>query len=186
MIKGEQNPWKIVDQRLIYENPWIGVTEYNVINPGGGKGIYGKVHFKNYAIGIVPMDEEGNTWLIGQHRFPVDQYSWEIPEGGGKLEIDPIHSAQRELLEETGIKAEDWTLILDMFVSNSITDERSLVYLARRLSFFSPEPEETERLIIKKLPFQAALEMAISGEITDAISVAALFKVNHLLSNHLI
>lgn len=185
-MEEQHNPWQIIDHRVVYDNPWIGLTEFNVVNPGGGKGIYGKVHFKNYAIGIVPLDNEENTWLVGQYRFPVDTYSWEIPEGGGDLNADPLISAQRELLEETGIRAEKWDRVLDMHVSNSVTDERSLVYLARGLSFFEAAPEETESLTLKKLPFKKAFEMAISGEITDAISVAALFKVNYLLSHHLI
>jgi len=182
----QHNPWQIIGQEDRYENPWIKVVEYDVINPGGGKGIYGKVHFKNTAIGIVPLDDEGNTWLIGQYRFPVNAYSWEIPEGGGDLHTDPLMSAQRELLEEAGIKAKSWDKVLDMHVSNSVTNETCVVYLARGLSFYEAAPEESEQLAIKKLSFGAAFNMVINGEITDAISVAAIFKVNYLLENHLI
>ena len=132
----QHNPWQIIGQEDRYENPWIKVVEYDVINPGGGKGIYGKVHFKNTAIGIVPLDDEGNTWLIGQYRFPVNAYSWVIPEGGGDLHTDPLMSAQRELLEEAGIKAKSWDKVLDMHVSNSVTNETCVVYLARGLSFY--------------------------------------------------
>ena len=182
----QYNPWQIIGQEDKYENPWIKVVEYDVINPGGGKGIYGKVHFKNTAIGIVPLDDEGNTWLIGQYRFPVNAYSWEIPEGGGDLHTDPLMSAQRELLEEAGIKAKSWDKVLDMHVSNSVTNETCVVYLARGLSFHEATPEESEQLAIKKLSFRKAFNMVINGEITDAISVAAIFKVNYLLENHLI
>ena len=182
----QYNPWQIIGQEDKYENPWIKVVEYDVINPGGGKGIYGKVHFKNTAIGIVPLDDEGNTWLIGQYRFPVEAYSWEIPEGGGDLHTDPLMSAQRELLEEAGIKAKKWDKVLDMHLSNSVTNETCVVYLARGLSFHEVAPEESEQLVIKKLSFEAAFNMVINGEITDAISVAAIFKVNYLLENHLI
>ncbi|MCO5235164.1 MAG: NUDIX hydrolase [Chitinophagaceae bacterium] len=180
------NPWKIINRERKYENPWIRLEEFNVINPGGGKGIYGKVCFKNLAIGIVPMDDAGNTWLIGQYRFPIDAYSWEIPEGGGPLDTDPLLSAQRELLEEAGIKAQKWEEILQLHLSNSVTDEKGIVYLARGLSFHAAMPEETEALVIRKLPFEKAFEMVLKGEITDSISVAALYKVNYLLANQLI
>ena len=182
----QHNPWQIIDREDQYENPWIKVVEYKVINPGGGKGIYGKVYFKNAALGIVPLDEEGNTWLIGQYRFPINAYSWEIPEGGGSLDTDPLLSAQRELLEEAGIRAQKWEKILQLDVSNSVTDEKGIVYLARELSFHAAMPEETEALRIRKLPFKEAFDMVINGEITDAISVAALYKVNYLLENQLI
>lgn len=182
----QHNPWQIIGRKDQYENPWIKVVEYDVINPGGGKGIYGKVYFKNTAIGIVPFDEEGNTWLIGQYRFPIDAYSWEIPEGGGDMHTDPLISAQRELLEEAGIKAAKWDKILDMHLSNSVTNETCVVYLARGLSFHEAAPEESEQLTIKKLPFKKVFDMVISGEITDAVSVAAAFKVNYLLENKLI
>ncbi len=186
MINEQYNPWQVTDQKDIYDNPWIRVVEYNVINPGGGRGIYGKVHFKNTAIGIVPLDEEGNTWLVGQYRFPVDAYSWEIPEGGGVIGVDPLTSAKRELLEETGIMAGQWDQVLNMHISNSVTDEKSIVYLARGLSFHDAQPEETEQLELKKLPFSRAVEMVIKGEITDSISVAALLKVNYLLTHKIL
>ncbi len=185
-MKDQQNPWQIISRENKYENPWIKVVEYNVINPGGGKGIYGKVYFKNTAIGIVPLDEEGYTWLIGQYRFPIDAYSWEIPEGGGDIHSDPLASAQRELLEEAGIKAKQWDKVLHMHLSNSVTNETCVVYLARGLSFHEAAPEESEQLVIKKLPFKKVFDMVISGEITDAVSVAAIFKVNYLLEHQLI
>lgn len=182
----QHNPWQITGEKEIYNNPWIQVTEFDVINPGGGKGIYGKVHFKNLAIGIVPLDEEGNTWLVGQYRFPTDEYSWEIPEGGGEGGVDPLISAKRELLEETGLKATKWKKILDMHVSNSVTDETAVVYLAEGLSYHQAIPEETEQLLLRKLPFSEVFEMVMSGEIKDSISVAAILKLNYLLQykNH--
>ncbi|MFT3702336.1 MAG: NUDIX hydrolase [Agriterribacter sp.] len=182
----EHNPWKITSQKVVYDNPWISLTEYDVINPAGGKGIYGKVHFKNIAIGIIPLDEDNNTWLVGQYRFPTDTYSWEIPEGGGDWAVEPIASAKRELLEETGLRAERWDMMLDMYVSNSISDERAMVFVARQLSQHAPEPEETEQLTIKKIPFATLLEKVIQGEITDSISVAAILKLDYLLRHNLI
>lgn len=180
MASQHKNPWKTLSEKKIYENPWISLTESQVINPGGGTGIYGKVHFKNLAIGVVVLDEEYNTWLVGQYRYVPDQYSWEIPEGGGKLEADPLDSAKRELLEETGISAASWVEIQRMHLSNSVSDELAIIYLAQNLSFGDSDPEETEELSILKLPFKDAYKMVIDGEITDSMSVAAILKVKLL------
>jgi len=176
-----ENPWKVLDQRQIYDNPWIGVTEYDVINPGGGKGIYGKVHYKGLAIGVVPLDHEGNIWLVGQYRFVLDQYSWEIPEGGGDPSVAPVESARRELREETGLVASEWTFLVEMHLSNSISDERALVYLARGLEQHEAMPEETEELLVRRVPFNEAYEMVERGEITDSMSVAGILKLKLLL-----
>jgi 8-oxo-dGTP pyrophosphatase MutT (NUDIX family) len=173
----ENNPWQVLSEQQVYDNNWINVTAYDVINPGGGKGVYGKVHFKNLAIGIVVLDHEMNTYLVGQYRFPINRYSWEIPEGGGPLYVDPLESAKRELLEETGLVAHEWTFLLKMHLSNSVTDEVSLIYLARELEQHTPMPEETEELVVKKLPFQEAWQMMVNGEITDAITIAAFQQI---------
>lgn len=175
------NPWVTIESHKIYENNWIGLTEHQVINPSGGKGIYGEVHFKNYAIGILPLDDEKNTWLVGQYRFPLKAYSWEIPEGGGPLESDPLESAQRELAEETGLIAGEWVEIQRMHLSNSVSNELAIVYLAHDLSQGPSSPEETEQLVIRKLPFEEAYQMVLSGQITDSISVAAILKVKILI-----
>jgi 8-oxo-dGTP pyrophosphatase MutT (NUDIX family) len=177
----ESNPWKIIATKQVYENPWIQLTEYDVINPGGGKGIYGKVHFKNTAIGVVVLDEFLNTWLVGQFRFTVDQYSWEIPEGGGLIGMDPLEGAKRELLEETGLVAEIWEPILSMHLSNSVSDEIAIVYLAKGLTQRTADPEETEQLQIQKLPFEKVYEMVETGQITDSITVAAIYKIKLML-----
>ena len=120
-----------------------------MINPSGGNGIYGKVHFKNIAVGVIPLDEDWNTWLVGQYRFPLDQYSWEIPEGGGGMDEDPLEAAKRELLEETGLVAKEWTKILTMHLSNSVSDELAVIYLARELEQKDRlQPEETEQAVL--------------------------------------
>ena len=177
----EENPWLIESEATIYDNPWIGLTEYQVINPSGNPGIYGKVHFKNRAIGIIPLDEDMNTYLVGQYRFVVDQYSWEIPEGGGPLDEDPLDAAKRELLEETGLIAKNWTEVLRMHLSNSVSDELSITYVATGLEQFKAEPEETEQLMVKKLPFEEVYRMVCAGEIMDSVTVAAVLKVKLML-----
>jgi len=174
------NPWKIVDQKEVYDNPWIHLTEYNVLNPSGNKGIYGKVHFKNVAIGIVPLDENLNTYLVGQFRFTINEYSWEIPEGGA-LNEEPLLAAQRELLEETGLKAERWKKIREMHLSNSVTDEYCFIFVATGLSQHNSMPEETEQLAIKKLPFEEVYNMVMTGKIKDALSIVAILQTKLLL-----
>lgn len=152
-----------------------------MLNPAGGLGIYGVVHFKNTAIGIVPLDEEGCTWLVGQYRYTLERYSWEIPEGGGALGTDMLESAQRELLEETGITARVWTPLLEIHTSNSVTDEYGVAYLARELEFGEASPEETEQLQVRRLPFEEAVGMVLRGEITDSLSMVAILKVQEWL-----
>lgn len=178
----QSNPWRILTEKNIYDNYWINLTEYDVINPSGGKGIYGKVHFKHLAIGVLPLDNELNTCLVGQYRFTLDAYSWEIPEGGGLIGVDPLESAKRELKEETGLTANYWEKILTLHLSNSCSDEISYVYLARELTQGQSMPDETEKLRVKKIPFENAYKMALSGEITDAISVAAILQVKIMLN----
>ncbi|NJL14126.1 MAG: NUDIX hydrolase [Microscillaceae bacterium] len=179
-MSAKKNPWAVVQTRPIYENPWIRIKEDQVINPSGNPGIYGVVHFKNKAIGIIPLDQEGHTWLIGQYRYPLDEYSWEIPMGGGPLVEDTLVSAQRELKEETGLTARKWTKIARIHTSNSVTDEEGFVFLAEDLTEGETEFEETEDLAIKKIPFAEALEMVMKGEITDSLSVAGILKVARL------
>lgn len=177
------NPWKTLSNQKVYENNWIRLEEHQVINPAGGNGIYGKVHFKNKAIGIIPLDTEGNTWLVGQHRYTLGAYSWEIPEGGCPLGTLPLDSAKRELKEETGISANRWQQIMTFHTSNSVTDEEGFIFLAEDLSFGDSELEETEAdLVVKKLPFRDALDMVMNGEITDSMSVAGILKVARLKS----
>ena len=176
----EENPWKTLGSKPIYENPWIQLTEFDVINPGGGTGIYGKVHFKNLAVGVLVLDEQRNTYLVGQYRYTIGDYSWEIPEGGGPVGTDPLDSAKRELLEETGLVAQQWHLLLEMHLSNSVSDELAILYLATDLTQLEAEPEETEQLQIKKLPFEEAYQMVVDGKIKDSMSVAAIQKTKLL------
>jgi 8-oxo-dGTP pyrophosphatase MutT (NUDIX family) len=176
------NPWQTLSTEVKYHNPWISVREDQVLNPGGGRGIYGVVSMKNKALGIVPVDTEGNTWLVGQYRYPLNEYSWEIPMGGGLIEHDILASAQRELKEETGLVAARWTRIARLHTSNSVTDEEGFVFLAEELSQGDVEPEETEDLRLWKLPLAEAVRMAMDDRITDGISVAGLLKAERILA----
>ena len=176
------NPWQTLGSELRYENPWIRVREDQVLNPKGMPGVYGVVSMKNKAIGIIPIDAEGNTWLVGQYRYALNEYSWEIPMGGGPAELDVLDSAQRELREETGLLAARWTRIARLHTSNSVTDEEGFVFLAEDLTQGEWEPEDSEDLRLWKLPLAQAVAMAMNDEITDAISVAGLLKAEKFLA----
>ena len=148
-----ENPWKTKSKATVYENPWIRVEHHEVLTPAGKDGIYGKTNFKNKAIAILPIDEEWNTWLVGQYRYALDAYSWEVPMGGGSLELDTLASAKRELKEETGLTASQWAELQVIHTSNSVTDEVGYIFLAQGLTEGEPEFEDTEDISIKKLPF---------------------------------
>jgi 8-oxo-dGTP pyrophosphatase MutT (NUDIX family) len=179
------NKWKTLSATEKYDNRWINVTEYQVINPGGGNGIYGKVHFKNKAIGVVPVDADGNTWLVGQWRYTLNEWSWEIPEGGGALDSDPLDSAKRELQEETGLVANKWTMIQRIHLSNSVSDEEGFIFLAEQLTQESNNLEETEAdLKVWKLPFKEAYQLVLDGKITDSLSVIGILKVSQLVNQN--
>ena len=171
------NPWKQQNNQRLYENPWFCLDEDDVINPGGSLSHYGKILFKNIAIGIIPLDENNNTWLVGQYRYVPDCYSWEIPMGGGPLHIDPLESAKRELREETGFSADNWRILMHLHTSNSVTDERGIVFVATGLTPGETDFEETEDLRLLRLPLADAIQLAIDGEITDAVSVAGLLRL---------
>ncbi len=167
-------PWKKLSSRIAFDNPWITVYEEHVINPGGGRSEYGRVHFKNQAVAIAPLDGRGNTWLVGQDRYVLGAFSWELPMGGAPLSESPLAAAKRELKEETGLTAGRWTETMRLHTSNSITDELGIVFVAEELKEGAPEFGETEDITIRKLPLVEAIDMVRRGEITDAISVAAL------------
>jgi 8-oxo-dGTP pyrophosphatase MutT (NUDIX family) len=179
----EENPWQTLQKREVYNNPWIQVSHNDVINPNGGNGIYGVVSFKNLAIGIIPLDKDLNTWIVGQYRYALEEYSWEIPMGGGLKNASILESAQRELKEETGIIAKDWVLLSRIHTSNSVTDEEGFTFIAQDLEFHEPEFEDTERLQIKKIHLKEAFQMVMENKITDSLSQAGILKA-HLLSDY--
>jgi 8-oxo-dGTP pyrophosphatase MutT (NUDIX family) len=179
-LQAHGTPWTVVSETTVYDNPWISVTEYQTIAPTGRPALYGKVSFKNRAIGVVPLHADGTVTLVGQHRFPHANYSWEIPEGGASLDEDPLDGAKRELAEEVGLQAGDWRLILTMELSNSITDEICHGYLALDLTPTATAPDETEDLAVARVPFSQALDAAVAGHMPDSLTVALLLRVHHM------
>ena len=176
-VSDYKNPWTTLSRDDKYDNPWINVCEHQVLNPAGGEGIYGVVTFKNEAVGVVPVDDEGYTWLVGQWRYALNEYSWEIPEGGSPMGEDPLACAKRELKEETGLIAEHYEPLMTLHPSNSVCNEIAYLFVARGLTQDEHDHEDTEDITIRRLPLDDAIEMALNGEITDAMSVAALLKV---------
>lgn len=171
------NPWKTLTSKDIYENEWIILQEDKVIAPQGGRGVYARIKYKKKTVAVIALDDEDNLWLVGQYRYPVDQYSWEIPGGGASADEDVWGAAKRELREETGLTADKWELVLNMYTSSSITDEEVFIFLAQELFHGKMELEQTEHIILKKVPLRSALEMINKGLITDAVSIAGILKL---------
>ena len=174
--------WRQLDQQLVYENPWISVTHENVLTPAGTAGIYGVVHFKSRAVGVVPLDDDGYVWLVKQFRYPLNQYSIEIPEGGSLLGDDMLEAAQRELREETGLTANRWTHLLDLHTSNSVTDESGAVYLAQGLTQGEMALEATEDIEVLRVSLAEAIDWIFAGKITDSLSVMGLLVVERRIN----
>lgn len=176
-----ESNWETRSTRVAYDNPWIRVEHREVITPAGTPGIYGVVQFKNKAMGVVPIDEDGNVYLVGQYRYTLDEYSWEIPEGGRPLGQDLLEAAKRELKEETGLTAREWQCVGRIHTSNSVTDEEGFIYLAQDLVQGDSAPEETEELAVRKLPLRDAVDMVMKGEITDSVTIAGILMVARML-----
>jgi 8-oxo-dGTP pyrophosphatase MutT (NUDIX family) len=174
----KENPWKTLKKNTVYENPWIKVEHHEVLNPSGQPGVYGTVAFQNIAVGVIPIDTTNHTYLVGQFRFPLNAYSWEIPEGGCQLNTDPLATAKRELKEETGIIAQRWEKLQTIHTSNSVTDEFGIIYTAEDLEFFEANPDEDEDLEIQRISLKEVLEMIKRGEITDSLSLAGILRLH--------
>jgi 8-oxo-dGDP phosphatase len=181
-LRAHGTPWVRGPATPIYDNPWIAVTQYAATAPTGNPALYGLVSYKNYAVAILPLFDDGTTILVGQHRFPLGDYSWEIPEGGGPLDEDPLESAKRELAEETGLQAAEWQEILQAQLSNSVSDERAVGYLATGLSSAAGahHADDTEALERVRVPFREALDAAVAGDLKDVLTVAMLLKAYHM------
>lgn len=174
--------WKRGAERQVYDNPWIGVTEYDATAPTGAPAHYGVVNFKNIAIAVLPIHDDGTVTLVGQNRFALADYSWELPEGGSPLDEDPLEGAKRELAEETGLVAADWREVLKAQLSNSVTDERAIGYVAIGLSE-APDghhKDDTEDLTVIRVPFAEALDAALAGHLQDVLTVAMLLRAYHM------
>jgi 8-oxo-dGTP pyrophosphatase MutT (NUDIX family) len=167
------NPWRTLLSRRVYDNPWISVREDEVVRPDGEPGIYGVVNYKNVAVGVLALEED-HVYIVGQYRYPLERYSWEIPEGGCPEGEEPLAAAQRELREETGLEATRWRMLGEAHLSNSVSDEYAVWFLATGLVRGEARPEGTERLDVRRVPFRQALGMALDGRITDALSILAL------------
>jgi 8-oxo-dGTP pyrophosphatase MutT (NUDIX family) len=175
MPPAESNPWRRLSRRLAYENPWIEVFHDEVVRPDGRPGIYGVVHFRHRAVGVVPLDIAGDrVLLVGQYRYPLDRYSWEIPEGGGRLDESPEEAARRELAEETGLTGGTWRELCRPDLSNSVSDEEAILFAATDLEPGEPSPEGSEQLALRWVAFEEAMAMIGRGEITDAMTILAL------------
>jgi ADP-ribose pyrophosphatase len=176
----ETNPWRFLAARTAFDNPWIEVVAQDTIDPAGGSRVYGIVRFKKIAVGVLPVDARGQVHLVGQWRVPLARYSWEMPEGGCEAGEDPADAVRRELEEEAGLKAATLTPILEMDLSNSVTDERAFCFLATGLSSGQRAPEPVEILANRTAPFAEVLADATSGRIRDAMTVAAVLRAYHM------
>lgn len=180
MLPITANPWRTHASQEVFDNPYVKIIRNKVTRPSGHPGVYSVISFKRVAVAIVPVDEEGYTWLVGQYRYPHDTYEWEVPEGGAEPGEDPADCALRELREEAGLIAGTLTPILHMQLSNSTTNEISHSFLATNLTLTDPDPDDTEQLAIHRLPLDDVYAMVLRGEIRDALSVASLLKLKLL------
>jgi 8-oxo-dGTP pyrophosphatase MutT (NUDIX family) len=159
---------------VAYENPWVEILHDDVVRPDGQPGIYGVVHFRHLAIGVVPVDADDRVLLVGQYRYTLDHYSWEIPEGGGDLDEEPEAAARRELVEETGYSGGHWRELCRAELSNSLTDEVTILFVASGLEPGPSSPEGTEQLQLRWVPFVEVMAMIRRGEIADAMTILAM------------
>jgi 8-oxo-dGTP pyrophosphatase MutT (NUDIX family) len=181
-LQAHGNPWKPGTERVAFESGWITVTDQIATAPTGRPAPYGLVRFKNLAVAVLPVHADGTIVLVGQHRFPFGDYSWELPEGGSPLAEDPLDGAKRELAEETGLAAADWREVMRAQLSNSVTDERMIGYLALGLSeaTVGHAADETEAIALVRVPFREALDAAMAGYLPDMLTVAMLLRGYHM------
>jgi 8-oxo-dGTP pyrophosphatase MutT (NUDIX family) len=181
-LRAHGTPWKAGTERVAFENAWIRVSDQEAIAPTGRPARYGLVRFKNLAVAVLPVHDDGSVTLVGQHRFPNGDYSWELPEGGAPLDEDPLEGAKRELAEESGLAAAEWREVLRAQLSNSVTDERMIGYIATGLTEATetPKGDDTEALTLVRAPFREALDAAMAGHMPDMLTVAMLLRGYHM------
>ena len=179
-LKPHGAPWRDHGGRTVFDNPWMTVTEHAATAPTGASATYGKIHFKNLALAVLPLHDDGTVTLVGQHRFALMDYVWEIPEGGGPLDVEPLESIKRELREEAGLEAADWREVLRFQISNSLTDERGIGWLAMGFAAADTDPDATEALAVERVPFREVLDAVVNGWITDAMTVAMVLRAYHM------
>lgn len=176
----DANPWSVTASSVPFKNDWLHIDKNDVIRPDGGAGEYTVVRMARLAVGVLPIEPDGSVHLVGQWRFPLARYSWEIPEGGGEPGEEPLACAKRELEEETGLRAANWLPILEMDLSNSVTDEKAIVFLATGLQAGHKQPEATEVLRHRRAPFMEVLARVIDGRVRDSLTVAAVLRAHHM------
>ncbi len=174
------NPWTVTGRSTSFENNWIRIEDNSVLNPAGNPAIYSVVRVRRVAVGALPIDAHGHVHMVGQWRFALGRYSWEMPEGGAEPGEAAEACAHRELAEETGLRAGQMLKILDLDLSNSFTDERAALFLATELTTGEAAPEETEVFNRLTAPFSEVLARCVNGEITDAMTVAAVLRAHHM------
>ncbi|ESQ87002.1 DNA mismatch repair protein MutT [Asticcacaulis sp. AC460] len=172
--------WKSLRHQVVFENPWIRIESHDVVAPTGRECHYGLVRFANRAVGVLPLFDDGTVALVGQARFALGTFSWEMPEGGVPEGEDTLDGAKRELREETGYRADTWQEILRFDMSNSVTDEVAVLYLATGLKPGDVEPDETENLFAARVPFSQLLKAVIMGQVRDGLTVASVLRVHHM------
>jgi len=169
-------PWRRRTRTTAYANPWIEIHHDEVDRPDGSPGIYGVVHFRNLAVGVVAVGDDGRLLLVGQHRYALDAYSWEIPEGGVPVGEPALDGARRELAEETGFEADTWRELCRFSLSNSVTDEWGVIYVATGLRPGIATPEPTEELAVRWATVDEVIAEIDAGDIHDMITIAGVLR----------
>ncbi len=174
-----KSPWITLSSRIVASNPWFRLRKDQVVRPDGRRGEYNTV-LAPTAVGVVPCFDDGSILLVGQYRYSIGRFSWEIPEGGGKPGERPVQTARRELLEETGYTARTVRSLGIFHTSNCFTDETAYLYYARHLRAGESRPDGTEQISTRRVAFADAYRMAIDGRITDSITIVALFRMREM------
>jgi len=174
------NPYTVQDRKLLYDCPWIRVREDRFTHRRGGAGLYSVCGFRRTACGVIAVDQLDRVVLVGQWRYPLETYSWEIPEGGGEEHESPFTCIRRELGEETGLEARRWEPLAFCHTSNSSTDEETFLFFATDLQALPQghAPEDVEELAVHREPFEQCLARVLCGEITDSLSMVAILALH--------